>query len=197
MISQEVIQSILGRYTLPWEGIHGLPHWARVLENGRRLSEATGARRDIVELFAGFHDSQRINEATDDGHGRRGSELARDLRCVAYELDDEAFSLLIQACDLHTEGYLDGDVTLRDVLGCGPPRSWKGGNYSAGGETLYRRGQGSGSAQMGRQAERRSLCSQALFQKSGASGCQDVDFFCLNVTFLGKHFAPAGKPWPP
>ena len=75
--------------------------------------ETTGAERDIVELFAVFHDSQRINEGVDDGHDRRGSELARDLRGVVYELDDEAFGLLIKACDLHTEGYLDGDVTLR------------------------------------------------------------------------------------
>ena len=61
VISQQLIRSILGRYTLPLEGTHGVPHWARVLENGRRLSEATGAQRDIVELFAVFHDSQRIN----------------------------------------------------------------------------------------------------------------------------------------
>ena len=47
----------------------------------------------------------RINEGVDDAHGRRGSELARDLRGVVYELDDEAFGLLIKACDLHTEGY--------------------------------------------------------------------------------------------
>ncbi len=84
-----------------------------MLENGRRLSETTGARKDIVELFAVFHDSQRINEGVDDGHGRRGSDLAKDLRGVVYELEDEAFGLLIKACDLHTEGYLDGDVTLR------------------------------------------------------------------------------------
>jgi uncharacterized protein len=113
VISPELIHSILDRYMLPWEGIHGVPHWARVLENGRRLSETTGARRDIVELFAVFHDSQRINEEIDDGHGRRGSKLAVDLRGVAYDLDDEGFDLFIQACDLHTEGHLDGDVTLR------------------------------------------------------------------------------------
>jgi uncharacterized protein len=113
MISHELIQSILERYTLPLEGTHGVPHWARVLENGRRLSDTTGARREIVELFAVFHDSQRINEGIDNGHGRRGSKLARNLRGVAYELDDKAFGLLIQACDLHTEGHLDGDITLR------------------------------------------------------------------------------------
>jgi uncharacterized protein len=113
VISQELIRAILERYTLPWEGIHGVSHWARVLENGRRLSEVTGARREIVELFAVFHDSQRINEGIDDGHGRRGSELARILRGVAYETGDEAFTLLGWACDLHTDGYMDGDVTLR------------------------------------------------------------------------------------
>ena len=55
----------------------------------------------------------RINEGVDGGHSRRGAELAKDLRGVVYELDDEAFGLLIKACDLHTEGYLDGDVTLQ------------------------------------------------------------------------------------
>ena len=54
VISQELIRAILGRYTLPWEGTHGVPHWARVLENGKRLSEVTGAKKDIVELFAVF-----------------------------------------------------------------------------------------------------------------------------------------------
>jgi uncharacterized protein len=113
VITQDLIRAILNRYPLPWEGTHGVKHWARVLENGRRLSESTGARRDVVELFAVFHDSRRINEGIDDGHGRRGSELAGKLRGIAYELDDKSFALLIQACDLHTEGQRDGDVTLR------------------------------------------------------------------------------------
>ena len=90
-----------------------MPHWARVLENGRRLLKVTGARSDVVELFAIFHDSQRTNEGIDDGHGRRGAELARELRGVAYELGDEDFELLIQACGLHTEGYVEGDITYQ------------------------------------------------------------------------------------
>jgi uncharacterized protein len=113
MISQELIRSILGRYTLPLEGVHGVPHWARVLENGRRLLRLTGANSDVVELFAVFHDSQRINEGIDDGHGLRGAELAGELCGVEYELTDGDFDLLIQACNLHTEGYVDGDITLQ------------------------------------------------------------------------------------
>jgi uncharacterized protein len=113
MISQEMIRLILTRYTLPLGGAHGVPHWARVLENGRRLSKVTGAKIDVVELFAVFHDSRRINEGVDDGHGRRGAELARELRGTVYELDEEESGLLVQACNLHTEGYLDGDITLQ------------------------------------------------------------------------------------
>jgi uncharacterized protein len=73
----------------------------------------TGAKIHVVELFAVFHDSQRINEGTDDGHGRRGAQLAKELRGIVYELEAEDFGLLTQACDLHTEGYLDGDIMLQ------------------------------------------------------------------------------------
>ena len=114
MISQELIHRILERYALPWGATHGVPHWARVLENGRRLSVITGAKLRIVELFALFHDSQRINEGFDDDHGRRGAKLARELlHRIKYELDDEDIELLIQACELHTEGYLEGDITVQ------------------------------------------------------------------------------------
>jgi uncharacterized protein len=113
MTSRELIRSILARYSLPWAGTHGVPHWARVLENGRRLSKMTGAKIHVVELFAVFHDSRRTNEGGDEGHGRRGAQLARELRGIAYELEAEDFGLLTQACDLHTEGYLDGDITLQ------------------------------------------------------------------------------------
>lgn len=95
------------------DAIHGVSHWARVLENGRKLSQVTGANLRVVELFSVFHDSQRINEGIDDGHGCRGAELARILRGIDYELPDEEFTLLIHACEFHTEGHLDGDITIQ------------------------------------------------------------------------------------
>ena len=113
MISQKLIHLILGRYALPVGGTHGVPHWARVVENGRRLSVITGAKIRIVELFAVFHDSQRINEGFDDGHGRRGANLARELHGMEYELEEGEAELLIQACELHTEGCLEGDITVQ------------------------------------------------------------------------------------
>lgn len=37
-----IIQEILQEYALPIHGDHGVAHWARVLENGRRLATLTG-----------------------------------------------------------------------------------------------------------------------------------------------------------
>jgi len=38
-----IVHSILEDYALPWNGTHGVGHWARVLENGLRLARQTGA----------------------------------------------------------------------------------------------------------------------------------------------------------
>ena len=47
-ISIELIKAILSEYTLPWDGIHGLSHWARVMENGLRLAEVNGADKSLL-----------------------------------------------------------------------------------------------------------------------------------------------------
>jgi uncharacterized protein len=53
-----VLNSILEDYALPLGGDHGVAHWARVLENGLRLAEETGANVEVVQLFALLHDSR-------------------------------------------------------------------------------------------------------------------------------------------
>ena len=40
---KRLLETILEEYALPWDGHHGIAHWARVLENGMRLAEVTGA----------------------------------------------------------------------------------------------------------------------------------------------------------
>jgi uncharacterized protein len=113
MITPELIQAIRKGYALPWRGIHGVVHWARVLENGLRLAEVTGASPDVVSLFAVFHDARRINEHWDRDHGRRGAEFARSLRGSAFDLSDEEFDLLHFACTRHTDGLTEGDITVQ------------------------------------------------------------------------------------
>ena len=55
-----IIHEILKDYALPIHGDHGITHWARVLENGLRLSKLTEANVTVVSLFAVFHESRRI-----------------------------------------------------------------------------------------------------------------------------------------
>jgi uncharacterized protein len=108
-----IMTAILDGYLLPARGDHGVIHWARVLESGLRIAEAVGADREVVALFALFHDSRRVNEYRDDGHGLRGGEFARSLRGSLVHLDDARFELLFEACRLHTDGLTDGDLTLQ------------------------------------------------------------------------------------
>ncbi len=113
IISPELIRTILGEYQLAWRGVHGITHWARVLENGLRLASYTGARIPVVALFAVFHDSQRSNENLDPGHGRRGADFEKSLQGKAFRLSDEDFALLEKACVHHTEGLTAGGITVQ------------------------------------------------------------------------------------
>lgn len=110
---RELLRAVLESYALPVKGIHGLPHWGRVLENGTRLAESTGADIEVVRYFALFHDCRRVNDGWDRGHGLRGIEFAETLRGVHFELTDAQFDLLHYACAYHTDGLIDADPTVQ------------------------------------------------------------------------------------
>ncbi|MCP4135290.1 MAG: hypothetical protein GY754_30255 [bacterium] len=101
MIPGKLLQKIISDFHLSLKGTHGLIHWARVFENGRMLCERNNARRDVVELFAVLHDSQRRSDMVDKDHGRRGARYAEELRGEFFELDDSGFELLVEACRYH------------------------------------------------------------------------------------------------
>lgn len=108
-----LLQAILEDYALPLEGDHGVAHWARVLENGVRLTEETGANRDVVALFAVLHDARRLNEFSDPEHGPRAAAFAKQLRGRLFDLSDHAFELLTRACEGHTRERTHPDVTIQ------------------------------------------------------------------------------------
>ena len=109
----ELIRNIRRRYQLPWNGIHGVSHWARVRETGLRLAAPNGASPAVVELFAFFHDACRLNDGWDPEHGRRGAALAAALRGTLIHLTDKEFSLLQTACIDHTKGLTAADITIQ------------------------------------------------------------------------------------
>jgi uncharacterized protein len=113
MHDRTILEAVLDEYVLPWDGDHGIAHWARVLENGLRLAEETGANVEVVRLFSLLHDSRRINELAAPGHGPRAAEFARSLRGRLFDLGDDDFVLLHRACAGHTHCVTDPDVTVR------------------------------------------------------------------------------------
>jgi uncharacterized protein len=103
----------LKHYRLDPHGIHGISHWGRVLENGTRLAELTGANIRVVQLFALFHDCRRINDDTDPDHGVRGASLAGEVNGKLFTFSPEELALLQDACTRHTRGFTEADITVQ------------------------------------------------------------------------------------
>lgn len=108
-----LMQRIASQYQLDPEGTHGLSHWGRVLENGLRLSRKTGGDPIVISLFAVFHDACRQNQSVDPGHGQRGARLAADFLDHSSLVTPAQLSQLIIACQLHTDGQTQAEMTVQ------------------------------------------------------------------------------------
>lgn len=108
-----ILAAILPTYALPLNGDHGITHWARVLENGLHVAEQTGADRDVVMLFALFHDCRRISECGDPDHGLRGADFAEELHGRLFQLTKQQFNQLHKACAGHTHERTHPDITIQ------------------------------------------------------------------------------------
>ena len=108
----ELITTIRAQFALDWYGIHGIRHWERVRENGLRLAPTTGANPKVVELFAYLHDSRRLDDWEDPGHGARAAVYLQTLRGSCFEISDDELELLVYACRHHSDGLMEGDVTV-------------------------------------------------------------------------------------
>ena len=76
----DLVLEVVQNFELDIDGIHGVSHWTRVLENGFRLAETNGANLKVVTAFARLHDSRRENDGYDPEHGFRGAEYGWHLR---------------------------------------------------------------------------------------------------------------------
>ena len=109
-----LMDAIQDQYRLDYRsGIHGLKHWEKVRENGLRLAAATGARTDVIELFAVLHDACRHSDGRDLEHGPRAAAFAASLRSKVFRIDEAGFQLLIEAIRDHTKGLCDADITVQ------------------------------------------------------------------------------------
>jgi len=108
----DILEIIKRQYLLDWEGIHGVRHWSRVMQNGLRIAEDNDADTTVVCLFALYHDACRTNEGHDPAHGTRGAALARSHHAKLFRASKDQLDLLIEACDNHTDGVTSNDPTL-------------------------------------------------------------------------------------
>ena len=108
-----LLKHLRSRFAINWRGDHGVSHWARVRNNGLMIAEATGANTGVVELFAFFHDSCRVNEYTDHDHGKRGADLALKLQGQMFEASSQQMNLLVEACIGHSDGHTEADITVQ------------------------------------------------------------------------------------
>lgn len=112
-LTASLIEKVTRQLAINPYGIHGLGHWARVHDNGLRLAAANGADMAVVELFALFHDSRRLDEDADPEHGPRGAELAAQLHGTLFHLSPEQLHLLLTACRLHTTTRTHANLTVQ------------------------------------------------------------------------------------
>jgi uncharacterized protein len=114
MITPALMRRIRDQFRLEWHGIHGAPHWSRVMHHGVSLARQTNADVDVIRLFAVLHDSQRRHDGEDRAHGKHAADYARLLRDEGVlPLNDERFGLLTAACIDHSDGLVEADLTVQ------------------------------------------------------------------------------------
>lgn len=113
-ITTELMAHIRTRFRLDWHGIHGAPHWGRVMHHGLSLAELTGADTRIVRFFAVLHDSQRHDDYTDPEHGDRAASYAYALhKDGLIRLPSDGLDILMAACRHHSNGHVDAEITVQ------------------------------------------------------------------------------------
>ncbi|MEM9415835.1 MAG: HD domain-containing protein [Planctomycetota bacterium] len=108
----DILHAIRQQYLLDWQGIHGVRHWSRVMQNGLRIAEDNDADTTVVRLFALYHDACRCNDGHDPGHGARGATLAQQHHGRLFHITEAQLDLLIEACRHHTDGSTSEEPTL-------------------------------------------------------------------------------------
>ncbi len=98
--------------------LHGLDHWFRVWQNAQLMvgGEPT-ADLEIVALYALFHDSMRINDGEDSGHGLRGFKLWERINqrydhVLGQLLKPSRQEIFFEACVEHSDGRTSADPTI-------------------------------------------------------------------------------------
>ena len=111
---EKIIEDIRAYVHSMWKlgELHGIAHWDRVYENGRKLLDSD-VNALVVGLFAYLHDSCRMNDGKDINHGKRAAEWIEELKeTYLKNVSEEDIELLKEACRLHTIAHKTGNPTI-------------------------------------------------------------------------------------
>jgi len=114
VLTDNLVHAVLKQRVMGVNSIHGFFHWIRVERNGLFLAQDTNVNLDVISYFALFHDSQRIHDGGDIGHGPRAAQFVKkmfyagDLPVTRDELE-----LLCNACEQHTEEAHHSDPVIQ------------------------------------------------------------------------------------
>ena len=83
--------------------LHGLSHLERVEKIGHFLADKNGADKEVISLFAYFHDLGRLDNGEDIEHGARSAQIVRDLYSQKLiDITDKQYQQLVYACLHHS-----------------------------------------------------------------------------------------------
>ena len=81
--------------------------------HGLAVGRARNADLLVIELFAFLHDSQRLDDRRDRGHGARASEYARALNGTYFDLSPNQIEHLCKAISHNSRGKIETNVTIQ------------------------------------------------------------------------------------
>lgn len=112
ILTHELIRFACRHFQLDPAGIHGVSHWVRVRINGLLLARLTGANVRVIELFAFLHDVERRSDGSDPDHGSRAASLIETLQGHYFQLTDDEYWQLREACQGHSRSGKHWDETV-------------------------------------------------------------------------------------
>lgn len=99
-----LFKRIRDNFALNPKGDHGQGHWLRVYRNALKIASYCDIQSSVFEYFALLHDSMRLDEFEDHGHGQRALMYGRYLINEGLiRLDAEDQNRLLYACANHTK----------------------------------------------------------------------------------------------
>jgi uncharacterized protein len=114
VVDHGLVESVLAASARRESPFHGETHWRCVAGTGLDVVDGTGVGdRELIFLFGLLHDTRRVNEHVDPGHGARAAEWTRELAADGtLVLEPGRLDVLCRAIELHTDGLVTDEPTV-------------------------------------------------------------------------------------